>query len=145
MTRKNGSMLSGILSGGSPIDAALGKALDPSHHPFKRALYRPGGPGDRADAETHEWSCHKIADLPPSGKHKAGASRQRCTSIRGRKAKTVVIDKLKKRSYDKKWRAAFKKKTSKVGRDPRFRRDVRDPFAAYQPPKAKKSRAKKAK
>lgn len=129
------SILSGVLSGGGLILSALGAALDPSHHPFKRALERPGGPAGRRDAEVHEWACHKIPD-------KKGASRQKCENIHNpdRKPKIVVINKAAKKRYNKAYRNKHVYRRSR--NDPRFKHDVRAAGAAYQLPKKKARRSK---
>lgn len=140
------SILSGILSGGGLLMSALGAAIDSSHHPFKRATYRPGGPGGRADEESHQWECTKTRVPKGRGSDKT-ASAQRCVNIHNpdRKPKIVVINKAKKNAYNKKWRRGFKHKTTRVGRDPAFRRDVVAARAAWQPKKAKARRSRKSK
>lgn len=120
------SILSGVLSGGGLLLSALGAALDESHHPFKRSLKRPGGPAKRADEETHEWSC---SWMPPT----SGAYRQKCVNIHNpdRAPKIVKIKKGYKKRYNKLYRAG------KFPRAKRFKRDERDPRAAYTPKKSR--------
>ncbi len=140
------SILSGILSGGGLLMSALGAAIDPSHHPFKRATYRPGGPAGRHDEEVHEWECTKTRVPKGKGSDRT-ASAQKCVNIHNpeRKPKIVVINKAKKNAYNKAWRRGFKRKTTKVGRDPVFRRDTVASRAAWRAPKRKASRSRKSK
>ena len=126
------SILSGILSGSGLILSALGAAIDGSHHPFKRALYRPGGPGGRADRETKTWECTKTrVPLKRYRGNEKKYSAQRCVNIKkpGRD-KTVVINKAVHNAYGEKYRAGQPKvgppkKRGKYAsaRDPVFRKD----------------------
>jgi hypothetical protein len=131
------SILSGVLSGGSLVLAALGAAIDESHHPFKRSLIRPGGPGGKRDEETHEWVC----EGRPSTR---GAYVQKCVNVHNpdRKPKIVKINKAYKKKYNKLYRAG------KFPKAKRFKIDERHPRAAYNPKKSqyaakrKKARSK---
>lgn len=120
------SILSGVLSGGGLLKSALGAALDPSHHPFKRSLIRPGGPRHKRDAETAEWKCEY---MKPTAKH----TKQKCFNIHhpDRKPKIVKISKSYKKKYNKAYRAG------KYPKAKRFKRDERDPRAAYQPTRSR--------
>lgn len=120
------SILSGVLSGVGLLGAALGAALDPSHHPFKRSLVRPGGPMNKSDAETHEWSCEFVQ---PTSTH----TRQRCYNVHNpkRKPKIVKISKAYKKKYNKAYRAG------KFPKAKRFKKDVRHPNAAYSPTRSR--------
>lgn len=120
------SLISGLLSGGSLLGAALGKALDPSHHPFKRSLVRPGGPGKRRDEEVAEWACEYMR---PTKTH----TKQKCFNIHNpdRKPKIVKISKGYKKAYNKAYRAG------KFPKAKRFKVDERHPRAAYAPRKSR--------
>ncbi len=120
------SILSGVLSGGGLLLSALGAALDPSHHPFKRSLVRPGGPMKKRDAEVAEWECEY---MKPTASH----TRQKCRNIHNpdRKPKIVKISKGYKKKYNKLYRAG------KFPKARRFKKDVRDPRAAYKPTRSR--------
>lgn len=127
------SILSGVLSGGGLMLAALGAAIDESHHPFKRSLVRPGGPGKKRDEETHEWVCE---GMPP----KKGVYVQKCINVHNpkRKPKIVRISKAYKKKYNKLYRAG------KFPRAKRFKVDERHPRAAYNPKKSPYAAKRKA-
>ena len=112
---------------------ALGAALDPSHHPFKRSLIRPGGPRHKRDAEVAEWTCEWKKPYV-----------QTCYNIHHpeRKPKEVKIKKGNKKKYNKAYRAG------KFPKGGPFKKDVRAGGAAYQPRKSKpwaaRSKSKRA-
>jgi len=120
------SLLSGIISGGTLLSAAIGAALDPSHHPFKRASVRPGGPRKQFSAQTHEWACEW---MPPT----KDATRQRCFNVAhpNRKPKVVRISKGYKKAYNKAYRRG------KYPKAAQFHIDMRQPGASYKPRKSR--------
>lgn len=131
------SAFNGLFGMQGSILGALGKAIDPSHHPFKRSLDRPGGPGHRPDEQTHQWDC----EWRPPGKDKKGrpAYRQVCTNIKTGKKKTVYINKAYKKKYNKKYRAG------KFPKAARFKKDKVHPYAGYSPSRSRTWAAASAK
>lgn len=110
------SLLSGLFQTADVI-SAIGKALDPSHHPFKRSLRRPGGPAGRSDEETKQWHCDW-----------KGPYRQLCVK---RNDEGKLVKKMVKIS--KKWKKKYNKKYRK-GAFPRgsvFKKDVKARGAHY--------------
>ena len=139
------SLLSGILSGSGLILSALGAAIDGSHHPFKRARYRPGGPknNDR-DEETKTWECTKTTRMRDGRAVPKSFVAQKCVNVKkpGNKPKIVLINKAKKKHYNKLYREGFKAKSFKSARDPVFRKDKVARGAVWKK-KARRSKSKR--
>lgn len=117
------SLLSGIITGAELV-ATIGAAIDPSHHPFKRSLRRPGGPGNRPDEETKTWTCEW---RKPTSTHYI----QQCVNTETGKGRKVRIRKSYKKAYNKAYRAG------KFPKGKRFQKDAKHPGARYA---ARKSR-----
>lgn len=125
------SLLSGLLSGGSLIPAALGAAIDDSHNPFKRSRARPGAIGGKKDEFRGDWECAN------SGRTKlksgAPAYSQMCQNMATGRTKIVKIGVAYKKKYNKKYRkAGYPKKHGG-----RFAKDRKRPGYVYKTPSPK--------
>lgn len=117
------SILSGVFQTAELI-SALGRAgLDPSHHPFKRSLRRPGGPAGRRDKATHQWECNWKKPYV-----------QQCVKVTedGRTVKkTVKVKRSYKKRYNKQYRGG------KFPHGKIFSSKKKHPSAKYKPAKSK--------
>lgn len=127
--------------------------IDGSHHPWKRSYERPGVPraeggGGRADGQTGEWSCHKVAKYIQKCTPNFGKKTKRDGSPRVKIVRSHVKgDSGKMSTYKKSYNATYRKYMKKLGK-PRFANKADDRYSSGVGSKsksaAKRVRAKKA-